>query len=153
MGLGNFRASVTVRVLIIVALSMLLAWSLENTRWAATPFVCAALIVLGVIELIRYVEQTSRELTGFLKFVGSYDFSTPLASPSKGRVFGELHEAYRVLAETFRRLNRQKAANHQYLEAVIEHVGVALVCFDDKGAVTMLNGPARQLFGLPHLNS
>jgi signal transduction histidine kinase len=153
MGLDNFRANVTLRVVAIVALSLLFVWALENTTWAATPFVCAALIVLGVVELIRYVEQTSRELAGFLKFVGSYDFSTPLATPRKGRVFGELHEAYRVLAETFRRLNRQKAANHQYLEAVVEHVGVALVCFDDNGAVTMLNEPARQLFGLPHLNS
>ncbi len=52
-----------------------------------------------------------------------------------------------------RRLNRQKAANHQYLEAVIEHVGVALVCLDEQGDVKMANEPARRLFGVPHLNS
>lgn len=153
MGLDNFRASVTVRVLLIVALALVLAWGWQNTTWSATLLVLATLIVLGVIELIRYVERTSRELTGFLRFVSNQDFSTPVALPRKGRVFEELQEAYKVLAEAFRRLNRQKAANHQYLEAVVEHVGVALVCFDDKGTVTMMNEPARQLFGLPHLNS
>jgi nitrogen fixation/metabolism regulation signal transduction histidine kinase len=153
MGLDNFRARVTFRVLVILALCFALVWAWQSTTRAATLFVCAVLVVLGVIELIRYVEQTSRELTGFLRFVGSHDFSTPLVIPRKGRVFRELQDAYGVLTETYRRLNRQKAANHQYLEAVVEHVGIALVCFDDEGAVTLLNEPARQLFGLPHLNS
>jgi nitrogen fixation/metabolism regulation signal transduction histidine kinase len=153
MGLDNFRVRVTVRVLLIFAFSLALAWGWQNTTWVATLLVLAVLIVLGVFELIHYVERTSRELTGFLRFVGSQDFSTSIALPRKGRVLAELQDAYKVLGEAFRRLNRQKAANHQYLEAVVEHVGVALVCFDDEGAVTMMNEPARQLFGIPHLNS
>ena len=47
----------------------------------------------------------------------------------------------------------QKAADHQYLESVVEHVSVALCCFDEQGMVTMMNEPARRLFGVPHLNS
>ena len=153
MGLDNFRARVAVRALLLVALSLALAWSWKNTTWSATPLVLATLIVLCVIDLIRYVEQTSRDLTRFLRFVGSHDFSTPPDFSRKGKVFRELQDAYKVLAEVFRRLNRQKAANHQYLEAVVEHVGVALVCFDDEGTVTMMNEPARALFAIPHLNS
>jgi two-component system, NtrC family, nitrogen regulation sensor histidine kinase NtrY len=45
-------------------------------------------------------------------------------------------------------LNLQKAANYQYLEAVIEHVGVALMCLDREGQMVMANGAARRLFGL-----
>lgn len=153
MGLDNFRARVTARVLLIVALALALAWGWRNTTWSATLLVLAALIVMTAIDLIRYIEQTSRELTGFLRFVSNQDFSTPITLPRKGHVFEELQDAYRVLAEEFRRLNRQKAANHQYLEAVVEHVGVALVCFDNEGTVTMMNEPARQLFAMPHLNS
>jgi nitrogen fixation/metabolism regulation signal transduction histidine kinase len=68
-------------------------------------------------------------------------------------VFAELQQAYRVLTEEFRRLNLQKEANHQYLEAVIEHVGVALCCLDEHGGVKMVNEPARRLFAVAHLNS
>src|SRR4051812_26511188 len=152
MGLDNFRVRVVTRALLIVALSLALAWGWQKTTWSATLLVLAALIVLCVIDLIRYVEQTSRDLTRFLRFVGSHDFSTPPDVPRKGLVFKELQDAYKLLAEVFRRLNRQKAANHQYLEAVVEHVGVALVCFNGAGAVTMMNEPARRLFGIPHLN-
>ena len=55
-----------------------------------------------------------------------------------------------MLSAQFTRLNLQKAANHQYLEAVVEHVGVALVSLDDTGQVAMMNERARRLFGQPH---
>ncbi|MEJ0009022.1 MAG: ATP-binding protein [Steroidobacteraceae bacterium] len=77
----------------------------------------------------------------------------PPSRPFKGPIFAELQSAYRFLSEEFRRLNLQKAANLQYLEAVVEHVSIALCCMDENGYVKMTNRPARQLFGLAYLNS
>jgi len=153
MGFTNFRANVLARAVILVALCLALVWSLLNTQWLATPVVCTTLVLLSAVELIRYVEKSSRELTSFLSFVAHHDYSSPVSIPYKGRVFSELESAYRVLTGEFRRLNLQKAVNHQYLEAVVEHVGVALCCLDDQGMVKMMNEPARRLFGVPHLNS
>jgi two-component system, NtrC family, nitrogen regulation sensor histidine kinase NtrY len=153
MGFNNFRANVILRALAFVLLSLVLAWSVLNTTWLATPVACGILMVLSALELIRYVERTSGDLAIFLNCVAHQDFSTPATLPYKGRVFAELSQAYRVLTEEFRRLNLQKAANHQYLEAVIEHVGVALCCLDEQGGVKMVNEPARKLFAVAHLNS
>lgn len=153
MGFDNFRANVLLRVLVFVALAFAATWGWLNTDWVVTPIVCAVLIVASAAELVYYVEKSTRELTSFLSFVANHDFSTPIMLPHKGRAFTELQDAYQLLAGEFRRLNRQKAANYQYLEAVIEHVGVALFCLDGNGVVKMMNEPARRLFGLPHLNS
>ena len=153
MGLSNFRANVALRALILATLCLALAWGWVNTQWLVTPVVIAALIAISVVDLIRYVERTSSDLSGFLMMVASHDFSTPVSVPHKGGVFGQLQESYRLLTGEFRRLNLQKAANHQYLEAIVEHVGVALFCFDEQGAVTLTNAPARRLFGAPYLVS
>jgi nitrogen fixation/metabolism regulation signal transduction histidine kinase len=153
MGFNNFRANVILRALAFVVLSLVLAWSVLNTTWLATPVACGVLMVLSALELIRYVERTSGDLAIFLNCVAHQDFSTPATIPYKGRVFAELSQAYRVLIGEFRRLNLQKAANHLYLEAVIEHVGVALCCLDEDGGVKMVNEPARRLFAVAHLNS
>jgi two-component system nitrogen regulation sensor histidine kinase NtrY len=96
---------------------------------------------------VWYVERTHREFTGFLNAVAHHDYSVPIPQQHKGRVFDELEQAYRVLTGEFRRLNLQKAANHEYLEAVVEHVGVALISLDDAGEIVMMNGRARRLFG------
>jgi nitrogen fixation/metabolism regulation signal transduction histidine kinase len=153
MGFSSFRANVLLRAIVFAALCIITTWSVLNTEWLVTPAVSGTLMLLSIFELIRYVEHTSRELTSFLNFVASHDFSAPPAMPHKGRVFVELREAYKVLAGEFRRLNLQKAANHQYLEAVVQHVGVALCCLDEQGTVTMMNKPAARLFEIPHLNS
>ena len=153
MSFSNFRTNVLVRVLILIALCLILVWGWLNTTWVATPVLCLALIVACAIELIHYVEMTTREFATFLSFVAHHDYSTPIPMPQKGSVFTELQSAYRFLSEEFRRLNLQKAANLQYLEAVVEHVSVALCCLDERGYVRMMNKPARQLFGLPFLNS
>jgi nitrogen fixation/metabolism regulation signal transduction histidine kinase len=153
MAFDNFRANVLLRVVIFAALCLATAWTWIGSRWIATPVVATALVVLCVAELVRYVEKTSRELASFLSFVANHDFSTPPLLPHKGHVFRELQDAYRLLAGEFRHLNLQKAANHEYLEAVVEHVGVALVCLDSQGNVSMVNQPALRLFDVPHLNS
>jgi PAS domain-containing protein len=64
-----------------------------------------------------------------------------------------LHAAYVVLVGALRRLNQQKAANHQKLAAVVEHVPIALSCFDEGGKVTMSNEQVCRLFSVPYLNS
>ena len=153
MSFSNFHTNVLVRVLILIALCLILVWGWLNTTWVATPVLCLALIIACAIELIYYVERTTREFTTFLSFVAHHDYSTPIPVPQKGPVFMELQSAYRFLSEEFRRLNLQKAANLEYLEAVVEHVSVALCCLDERGYVRMMNKPARQLFGLPFVNS
>jgi two-component system nitrogen regulation sensor histidine kinase NtrY len=153
MSFNNFRVNVLVRVLVLIALCLFLAWSVLNTSWLATPVLCLGLIIFSTADLIRYVERTTQEFTSFLSFVAHHDYSTPIPMPHKGRTFTELQAAYRFLSEEFRRLNLQKAANLQYLEAVVEHVSIALCCLDERGYVTMMNKPARHLFGLPFLNS
>ncbi len=153
MGLSSFRLNIVLRAVAFACLCFLLLWSLFNTQWLATVLLCGALALLCVADLIWYVERTTRDLAGFLTFVNHNDFSTPHVSPGKGRVFVELQSTYETLAGTFRSLNRQKDANHRYLEAVVEHVAVALCCFDEAGMVRMSNAPARRLFNVPHLNS
>jgi two-component system, NtrC family, nitrogen regulation sensor histidine kinase NtrY len=151
MELTNFRTQVLLRALVFTALALVLAWSIPNTHWLVTPILCGLLMMVAIIDLIRYVEGTSRDLGVFLAFAAKQDFSIPYVAPRKGRIFAELQEAYRRLACEFRRLNFQKTASHQHLEAVVQHVGVALCCFDEHGDVTMFNEPGRRLLGIPHL--
>jgi two-component system, NtrC family, nitrogen regulation sensor histidine kinase NtrY len=153
MAFSNFRLNVAARTSLIVISIAVAIWGWVVAHWLITPIVAGLLAVLLLIELIWYVERSHRDLSGFLVSVGHQDYSVPLAQQNKGRVFGQLEDAYRVLSDEFRRLNIQKAANHQYLEAVVEHVGVALISLDDAGNVVMVNEPARALFGQPLLSA
>jgi two-component system nitrogen regulation sensor histidine kinase NtrY len=153
MGFENFRLNVAGRVLLLFGLIALAAWSATNTAWQITPIACAVMAIVLLFELVRYVESVNREFAEFLAFVAHDDFATSPPLARKGGVFRELESAYRLLAGKYRSLNLRRAANHQYLEALVEHVSVALICLDGKGEVTLMNREAKALFKTPHLSS
>ena len=153
MGFENFRLNVIARTLLLGGLLFAAVWSAVNTPWQVTPAVCAILAALLLIELVRYVESVNRELAGFLAFVAHHDFAVSVPVRSKGKVFRDLESAYELLAGEYRNLNLQRAANHQYLEALVEHVSIALICLDHTGAVTLMNAQVKRLFKTPHMTS
>jgi signal transduction histidine kinase len=153
MGFRNFRLNVAARALLLFGLVLLAVFGVESTGWQVTPVVAAILAVLVLVELVRYVETVNRELAGFLSFVAHDDFTVTLPLAGKGKVFRELESAYRLLAGTYRNLNLQREANHRYLEALVEHVSIALVCLDESGEVALMNRQAKALFKTPHLAS
>ena len=153
MGFENFRLNVLVRALLLFGLIVLAAWGATQTAWQVTPIACGILAVVLLVELVRYVESVNREFAQFLSFVAHDDFAASPPLARRGRVFQELDSAYRLLAGKFRSLNLQRAANHQYLEALVEHVSIALICLDGNGAVTLMNREAKALFKAPHLTS
>jgi two-component system nitrogen regulation sensor histidine kinase NtrY len=153
MRFENFRLNVAARALLLFGLIALAAWSATSTPWQVTPIACWILAVVVLVELVRYVESVNREFAEFLSFVVHDDFAVSPPLARKGRVFRELESAYRLLAGKYRSLNLQRAANHQYLEALVEHVSIALICLDEAGAVVLMNGEAKALFKTPHLAS
>jgi nitrogen fixation/metabolism regulation signal transduction histidine kinase len=153
MGFNNFRLNVVARIALLGALIATAGWASMSTSWQLTPIAAAVLAVLLAVDLIRYVESVNRELAAFLTFVAHDDFTASATERGKGKVFRELEAAYSLLTGRFRRLNVQRAADHQYLESLIEHVSVALVCFDASGSVRLMNRQAKSLFGVPHLAS
>ena len=151
MGFRNFRLNILLRVILLTGLIFVLLWSYLNTNWQVTPLVCAVLAIFCVVDLIRYVEKTSNEFTSFLEYISHHDFSVNFHNQGKGRVFTELGSAFGLITDEFKRLNREKTAHYQYLEYIVEHISVALICMDTAGTIRLLNDPAKKLFRIPYL--
>lgn len=151
MGFSNFRLNVVLRLGAFVALTTVAVWGFMQTDWQLTPLVCATLAVIALIELVRYVESVNRELAAFLDFVTHDDFSASFPIGHKGRVFANLEVAYKRLLAKYRSLNEAREINHRYLESLVEHVSVALICLDNDGHVTHLNRQAKRLFRMPQI--
>jgi signal transduction histidine kinase len=149
----SFRVNVVLRLAAFVALSLVALWGLTSTDWQLTPVVSGLAALLVLVEFVRYVESVNRELAAFLEFVTHDDFSTSFPIAQKGKAFEELESAYKLLLGKFRSLNQARELNHRYLESLVEHVSVALLCLDDVGQVTLMHAQAKRLFKTPHLNN
>ncbi|MDY6984206.1 MAG: ATP-binding protein [Pseudomonadota bacterium] len=149
---NNFRLHVVLRVAALLANIAFLVWSMLNTVWQVTPLVSTVVLLLQTSELVYFVESANRHFTAFLDAIAVRDFSQRYSLAGKGRSFESLGRAFNQITQLLQQLNTERAAQHQLLEALIEHVGIALLCIDDNGKITLMNRSAQRLFNVPYIH-
>jgi len=108
-------------------------------------------IVLTVGDMIHKVNQSNRDFTAFLLGIKYEDFSATYSGHHKGKTFGEMYDAFNQINRKFLNIKAEKEANHQYLQTIVEHVSVGLLCLDEEGNVFMINKALKKLLRKPYL--
>ncbi len=142
----------TIRVLVLGASIGLCAALFLHTTYVVTSLLLAGFIGYQFIALIRYVEQTNRELSRFFYAIEQADFSqTFIAGSQLGPSFEALQQALTHVLEAFRQTRAEKEAHLRYVETVVQHVGSGLIAFRPDGEVTLMNTEAKRLLERPQL--
>ncbi|MGH8301920.1 MAG: sensor histidine kinase [Steroidobacteraceae bacterium] len=146
MAYSPYRTGIVVRTVALSLSVAALGWMVANTQWYVTITLAVALTFAETTLLIRFATQGSRELARFLDALSYDDLSQSfagLAADSTQRDLGTAME--RVLARL--RLSRsERDVQAQYLQTLVNHVPVALISIEERGAVKLLNMAARRLF-------
>ena len=146
----RYSVSISLRIAAILVLCFFVAYF-----WVLTPYWTISVwslvfIILITINLVRHLERLKREMVNFLLAIKQNDFTTSSLTSSQKI---DLKYAQTEILKVFQRLNKEKESEHQYLKTVVEHVKVALICFDNRGEITLLNQAAGQLFDRPYLRN
>lgn len=149
MTIKGFRFQVFLRVILMISFAFSGVYILLNTHvWLVAMWLFLGFI-LSVLSLIRYVEKGNRELKYFLLSVAQGDFSNAYNYKKKE----ELNYAFDTLNDVLKNLRNEKASNLIYLQTVVEHIGTALICFDENFKIVLHNKAANQLFQKDHLTT
>ena len=144
--LYNFRINIIVRIAIILASVAGAAISFIQ-GYSLTSVFLGGLLAFGVSNLIRYVNQTNRDLASFIEGVQYNDFITTTSARHKGESFGELYQSFNMVNRKFQEIRAEKEANHQFLQSIVEHIDIGLLCFNGQEEVILMN---KALQGLIH---
>ncbi|MEZ5039708.1 MAG: HAMP domain-containing sensor histidine kinase [Saprospiraceae bacterium] len=146
----NFKINIIIRLGILLLLILGIALSLENGFHLTTGFgvlLCGILIV----NLFNYVDQTNKDLANFFESIQYNDFNTTGSGRHRGDSFGNLHDGFNLINRKFRDIRAEKEANHQFLQTVVEHVEVGLLCIDEEGEVVLMNKALQRLIRKSYL--
>ncbi|QHT67554.1 GHKL domain-containing protein [Rhodocytophaga rosea] len=148
----NFRINVIIRILLILTAGFMAIYVATQTYfWLVSLWIILLALIL-IFELIRYIERSHKDLSNFLLSIRQSDFST--VYPVSGeRSQDELKRAYQEILKVFQQLRSEKEFNYQYLQTIVEHVNVALICFDDREEIQLINEAGHSLFGKPYLKN
>lgn len=147
----KFRLQVVLRVVIMGVFVAAFVFAVNQPNWYIASVISALCALLVMIGLIRYVERTNRDLGNFLQSIKNKDFSSIYSVTFRDKSYAPLHDAMNDVMYEFRNVRIEKEIHYQYLQMIIEHINVALICFDSEGDIHLVNQAAKDLFNLKRL--
>ena len=149
----NFKLNIALRILTLIGLVLVLVYCIFNTTFYITMFILCVAILLTFYSLVHYIDQTNRDFTAFLLGIKYEDFSATYSGHHKGKTFGELYDAFNQINQKFLDIRSQNEAHYQYLQTIVEHVEVGLLCIDEIGEVVLMNKNLKILLKKPFLKN
>jgi signal transduction histidine kinase len=149
----RFRFQCLIRGLVLALSIAGFVLIVTETRLYAVYILLGLAIPYQLISLIRYVERTNRELARFLLALRYHDFSLTFRDEKLGGSFDRLRQAFMEIMDSFRKIRMEKEEHYQYLQIIVQHVGIGLLAFQGNGDVELINPAAKKLFKVPYLKS
>lgn len=151
MAYKNFRLICLLRVALLCATIYLCFYLFFATEYHATVIVVGACALYQAWALIHYVERADRDLARFLQAIRHEDFSLSFTGAGLGSAYEDLKNAFNEVLDAFRKTRAEREENFQYLQTVVQHVGIGLICYTPDGRVELVNSAAQRLLRRPHL--
>lgn len=144
----KFSFKVTLRIFILLCTTLLLAYIFGDDRLFFNQIILLALIVIEVFELIRYVNQTNRELAKFILSIKHNDISVNFRQSKIGASFDELYDAFEDIARSYEGAKIEKQAQFEYLRLVVNNMNVGIISLENETDIALMNKPAERILGV-----
>lgn len=153
MILKRFRLQIILRI-VFIATTMLAAVYLfsQTTSYVAASIITTATL-FQLYGLFLYVDKTNRDVNRLLRSIQYNDFSQTFSSEGRGKSFEELRQSLMKVMDDFRVTRTEKEEHYQYLQTVMQHVGVGLITFREDGSVGLINNAAKRLLRVNRLKN
>ena len=155
MIMKTFKFKIIIRILLLSATLISLAFCIFKTDFIFVTVAVAVLSAYQVFSLIYFVEKTNRDLSRFFLSIRYDDTSQAFISKGLGSSFNELKEAFSQVIAKLQATRSEKEVHARYLNTVIQHVGIGLIAYKPDGTVDLINNSAKKLLkvaGLRDIN-
>lgn len=145
----NFRLAIFLRVSMIVALSVMIAFIIVVKPMFFVLAAATILLITLIVNLIRYIEKTNKDLTHFLLSIRQGAFTESYTSGNRGKQQQLLSDALNEIVIEFAKLNEEKELHYQFLKTLNENINVSILSFDASDNLINMNQAAKRLLDLP----
>jgi nitrogen fixation/metabolism regulation signal transduction histidine kinase len=145
MGFNRFAFVITARIAMLFATLVVLAYLVVESDLVVVAALVGVAVVLQIHLIIRFTVRTNRELDRVFDAIRYDDFQQSFTIEQLGPTFADLKHTLDDVIHRFREARLDREAQRRYLEALVEHVPVAILAIRDDGTVELLNSAARRL--------
>lgn len=144
----SFRLKVIIRIALIGIVMGALVYSISQGKWYVATGVSAILILILIIELFYFIDRSNRDLQNLLLSLKHKDFTQSVATRFSEKSFRELQEMFSEIRNVYRDASIEREVHYQYLQFIINHINVTLICIRSDGTISLFNPAARKMLGV-----
>lgn len=141
----SFTFQIVLRLSIICALIFGLQYYAFIEINYIRVFFLGLFALLFLIGLYYYLNKTRKLTSNFLNAILNNDFTIKYPKEHKHKTLGELYDRFNEVNEKFSQNLQHEANQYQYLLALINQLKIAVVAFDNRGRVHVVNNAFKKL--------
>ena len=153
MGSSNLRIRIILRV---VGIAITLYWLVElvnSNAFSLTIILALALVIVQVVALIKYIDKTNQAISDFFEAVKNNDFSIPENVEGNDVYSKYLYDQFKMVVQKLKKSKLAKDERQQYLTTIVQHVGIGLITFNERGDIQIINIAAKRLLKIETLKN
>ncbi len=152
MNSNRYYRGIIARVILILLTSLILAFTAYRTSYLYTIATLLLVSFLQTWELIRYILKRRNDIKRMLEYIRENNPSIYF-SQSRNYPFNELGDFLNEIGNIVREVRIEKENQLQYMQYIVQHVGIGLLSFDREGSIDIINQAAKDILGVPEINS
>ena len=147
---------VIIRVALLLSTCIVLARIIFSQEYVHSSIIVSGILIVETLELIWYLNRTNRQLAQFFSSLPDSASSLKFDGFESVGSFRDLSLRLEQTNRLFQKERREKEAQNNYLNYLIEQIGVGIITFMDDGRIDLINPAAKAIFAdknIPELAS
>ncbi|NJM24890.1 MAG: ATP-binding protein [Bacteroidia bacterium] len=137
-----------IRTLLLLVTMSLLAYIFGDRRLFFNQIILSTIIIIQIAELVRFVNQTNRELARLFLAVRHDDFSVTFRQLPVGASFKYLQASMTDVIEAFKQAKVEKEVQYQFLQLLVEQLHVGIISIEGENHIVLINNTAEKTLGI-----
>jgi two-component system, NtrC family, nitrogen regulation sensor histidine kinase NtrY len=141
----NLYLNLSIRVLLLVILSVLAGYLIANGKSLRFSLICFMAIAILTANLISFLNVTNKKIRYFFDSVRNDDSNLYFPVGEKNKTVREIYRNMNRVNEQIQKLKIENRNQEQYFRTLIEHLAIGIITFNNKGFILHSNASARKL--------
>lgn len=144
----RFYLSVIIRVILLAISLSVFGYILGDRDLVVNHIIIGSVIIAQVVELIRFVNRTNRDLLRLFNSLAHGDFAVTFQQGFREKSFQDLEEGFNRIVEVYKKVKIEKEAQYHLLNTIVNNVNAGILAIDGEREISMINPACEKILGL-----
>ncbi len=147
----HLNKQIIFRVCLLAVTALMLGWLIFDEKVFVLIVFLVLAFVIEVLELIHFLNRTNRKIAYFFDAIRNDDSTLNFPEKTDNKSLSELNVSLNRVNELIKHIKFELREQEQYFQAILEHVSIGIITYNEKGTIFLANSAAKNLLGHEHL--